>query len=185
MKSAEPRQCWHAERSLTAIRFRDENAAHRQRPVTPRVHPLAKILQFRLKILLVGSNRLPVDSCACAPFETPERSLQCDDIDVMQQCGEPSLLVTLRCLVHPPEFQRQGEPTLRPDPSFLRRTPSRPAPSLPHLVSFGRFHGTMSQSDSRPRLSALLRLSLAARPRRPPRDGPGRVSWFPKTTFHA
>src|SRR3954447_17387224 len=83
---------------------------------------------------------------------------------MMQQCRKPGLLVTLSCFVHPPEFQRQGEPALRPDPSFLRRTPSRPVPSLPSLVSFERFSGTMNWSDSRPRLDALLRLSLAARP---------------------
>ena len=52
----------HTERPLAAIRFRNINSAHRQRPIAPGVNPLAEILQTFLQILLVGFYRFPVDS---------------------------------------------------------------------------------------------------------------------------
>ena len=53
-------------------------------------------------------------------------------------------------------------------PAFSRGSPSgRPLPSA-HLASFGGIIGTMSRSDSQPRLDAALRFPLALRPRRRP-----------------
>ena len=83
-----------------------------------------------------------------------------------------------RCLIHPPEIARQGNPALRPDLGLLLRVPPRPVP--PPLVSFDELSDTMDRSNSRLRLGALLRLSLAWRPHRRPSDGPDRVSWVPK-----
>ncbi len=126
----------------------------------------AEPLQVGREVLLIPFHRLSIDTCARVATQAPERALQTGDIDVVQQRGESELPVALCCFVHPLQMRRQGCPALRPDLGLLRRDPFELAPSLRALVSFANFAGTMSQSDSRFRLDAVLRSSLARHPHR-------------------
>ena len=106
----------------------------------------------------------------------------------LELAGHPSALrlaTPTSRLVHPHEVGRQSSPALCPDSGLLAWGPSKPVPSLHHLVSFGDFSGTMNRSDSRAQLSIALRFSLALHPHRRPTDGPSRASWVPKVAFRA
>ena len=129
-----------------------------------------------LQLLLVARHRLPVDSRAGAPLQSPKRALQRLDSHVMQQRRESRLLVS-RLLPRSPArgFAGKASRLCVRTLAFSRGFPSgRPLPST-RLVSFGGFIGTMSRSDSRPQLGSALRFSLARRPRRRPsrRTRPG------------
>jgi hypothetical protein len=106
-----------------------------------------------------------IDPGAGGPSLPPERPFERGEIDVMQQCREPSLARSSGRIIHTPEVRQQGLPAQCPALRLLRRDPLLPLPSLHHLVSFGDFTDTMERSDSHPRCGVLW-LSLVRRPHR-------------------
>ena len=175
----------HAERPLTAVRFRDVHAPHRLRPVAPACAPARTgRCSFACRFLLVARRPFPIDSRTRLPLQPPERALQRLHVDMMQQRREPGLLVS-RWLPRSPArgwaARRPGSAS-GPWPPRCGLPSGRPLPSA-RLVSFGGFIGTMNRSDSRPRLGGALRFPSRAAPVGDHADGPGRVSWVPMTTF--
>jgi len=73
-----------------------------------------QVLQVLCEVLLVRLHGHPVVSRRCAPSLSIERSPERLLIDVVQQCGEPSLGSASRRRVHPREPRLQGDPALRP-----------------------------------------------------------------------
>src|SRR5712675_1338392 len=151
----------NAERPAAAVAFRDIRAAHRLGPVLSAVDPFVQVLKVMFQRLLVLVHRHPIDPGAGGPSLPPERPCERGDIDVMQQCREPSLARSSGRVIHTPEVRQQGVPAQCPALRLLRRDPLLPLPSLHHLVSFGNFTDTMERSDSHPRCSVLW-LSLVS-----------------------
>src|SRR4051812_31000757 len=156
----------HAEWPLTTVCFGDVRPTHRLGSITSGVHSVAQILEIALQIGLVALHRLSIDPGTGVALETPKGTPQCLHVDMMQQGREPGPLIPLGSLVHPLQMQRQDAPALRPALLALQQAPLGLAPSLHPLVAFEGFTGTMSQSDSRPRLGVVLWSSLAPRPHR-------------------
>ncbi len=83
---------------------------------------------------------------------------------MMKKRREPSRTISSRHFVHTLKVRRQLTSALRPTLRRFRLVSSGLIPSLHHLVSFDRFHGTMNQSDSRPQLGLLLWFPLRQAP---------------------
>ena len=155
----------NAERTQTAVSFRDVGAAHRLGPVLSAVDPLVQTLEIGLQIPLIVLHRHPIDARTGRTSLPSERSLERLDVDVMQQRREPGLARTSGRLVHTREVRLQGLPALCPALRLPRRDPFLPLPFLHRLVSFGDFIDSMERSDSHPRCGELW-LSLVRRPHR-------------------
>jgi len=120
----------HAERSPSAIGFRDVDAPHRLRPVAPGVEVRAEVLEVGFQVLFVCRHRDPIDSRACLPLLAPERPFEHRDVDMVQQGGEAGPDGRAGRRVHPCEAGGQDDPALCPDPAPLAWGPSGLAPSL-------------------------------------------------------
>ena len=166
-------QCRNAERTQTAVSFRDVGAAHRLRPVLTAMDPFVQTLEIGFQVPLVVLHRHPIDAWTGRTSLPPERPFERPNVDVMQQRREPGLARTSGRLVHTREVRLQGLPALCPALRLPRRDPFLPLPFLHRLVSFGDFIDSMERSDSHPRCGELW-LSLVRRPRRrPPADADG------------
>ena len=123
----------HTDGPRAPIRLGEMHPTYGLRPIAPRVHPFAQILELPLQGELVARNRLPIDPRAGAPLLTTESPSQGVFIDVVQERREPATPVSLRNLVHSLERRRQDSPALRPDLGLLQRVPFKPTPSLHRL----------------------------------------------------
>ena len=94
-------QSWHAERSPSAISFRDVGTPNRLWPVAPGVDARAEVLETGFQVLLIVRHRDPIDARTGLPLLTPERPLERFDVDVMQQGDEPDLDGRAGRRVHP------------------------------------------------------------------------------------
>ena len=120
----------YAKGTLPAISFWDVDTPDRLWPVAPGVDARAEVLKICLQVLLVVRHRDPIDSRACPPLLSPERSVERLDINMMQQSSEPGLDGLAGRCVHPCEIGWQGNPALCPDLTPLDWVPSGLAPSL-------------------------------------------------------
>ena len=154
----------NTERTPPAVGFRDIDAPDRLWPVAPGVDPCAEIMEIGLQVLLVAGHRYPIDSRACLPLLTPERSFERLDIDVMQQGGEAGLDGRAGRCVHPCEVGWQSSPAQCPDPAILAWVPSELAPSL----GASRFLRRRHRYYEPVRLPTSARKAAAAVPRPPP-----------------
>src|SRR5271163_3218866 len=102
----------NAERTQTAVSFRDVGAAHRLGPVLPAMDPFMQTLEIGLQIPLVVLHRHPIDAWTGRTSLPPERPFERPNVDVMQQRREPGLARTSGHLVHTREVRLQGLPAL-------------------------------------------------------------------------
>src|SRR5258707_2965596 len=93
----------NAEGPAAAVAFRDVRAAYRLGPVLSAVDPFVQVLKVTFQRLLVLVHRHPIDPRAGGPSLPPERPFERGDIDVMQQCPEPSLARSSGRVIHTPE----------------------------------------------------------------------------------
>ncbi len=117
-------------------------------------------LQILREILLVTRHRLAIHCRRGASLQPAKRPFQCGWV------VNPVLLSLLAASLTRARFAGRATRLCVRTPATSRSSPSgRPLPSA-HLVSFGGIIGTMSRSESQPRLGAALCFSLALRPRR-------------------
>jgi len=97
------------------------------------MHPLVQILDPAIEIGLVGPPRQPVNARGGVAFEREKRRSEHRSADVMEERGEPLLLVSPCGLSY--ALQRLGHafPVLRPARALLARVPLGPGPSLHQL----------------------------------------------------
>lgn len=138
--------------------------------------PFAEIAEILLQPLLILCHTHSIDACACLPLLPSECTVKRIQIDVMQQCGEPSLGNLSGCRVTRSRFGiRTTRLCVRTLTSSCEVLSGRSLCS-PRFVSFNGFIGTMDQSESRPQLGPQLRQCLVADPHQRPvwqaRSGP-------------
>ncbi len=121
------------ERALAAIRFRNIPPPRWLRPVCSSMYPLVQILDPAIKIGLVGLPRQPIDARGGIALEREKRRSEHRCADVVEERGEPLLLVSPCDLWY--ALQRLGHvfPVLRPARALLARVPLGPGPSLHRL----------------------------------------------------
>ena len=83
----------HPQRAHPPVRFRYQHPPHRLGPVLPRLHPPVQILQVSPQVLLVLPPRQPVRARRRVPFQFREHLPQPFQRDVVQQRGEPRILL--------------------------------------------------------------------------------------------
>ena len=89
-----------AERPLPPVRLRDVNAPRRDRPVSPLLRPLVQGEQADGRTALVVPPSHPVHAGSRVLLQGPERPFQQLRRDMVQQRGEPRILVLPRDLAH-------------------------------------------------------------------------------------
>ena len=174
----------YAERSLPAIGFGNIDAPHRLRAVASGLDARAEIGELFSQFLLVHRHRYPVDSRACLPLLSPERSFERRDIDMVEQGGEPRLGGFGGRRVHSRQGRRKGDPALRPDPSLLAQAPLGLVPSLGASRFLRRRHQYYEPVRT-PDLSSEIDCGSASSssPAGDQSGGPGRVSSVPTMAF--
>jgi hypothetical protein len=85
----------NSQRSLPPVRLRDVHSPRRSRPVRAPVDPRVKIAKVGFEILCVVLPRHPVHPSRGLRVQRPEGLSQAVDVDVMQERGEPRILVLL------------------------------------------------------------------------------------------
>ena len=97
------------------------------------MYPLVQILDPAIKIGLVGLPRQPVDARSGIAFKREKGRSEHRSADVVEERGEPLLLVSPCGL--PYALQRLGHafPVLRPARALLAHVPLGPGPSLHRL----------------------------------------------------
>ena len=90
----------HPKRAHPPVRFRYQHPPHRLGPVLPRLHPPVQILQVSPQVLLVLPPRQPVRARRRVPFQFREHLPQPFQRDVVQQRGEPRILLPYSNIPH-------------------------------------------------------------------------------------
>src|SRR5690606_36678754 len=119
--------------SLASVRLWYVRPPRRLRPICSSLNPIVQVLDLSIKICLVGSPRLPIDTGGCV---TPEGVECCPHhlrIYVVEERGE-LLLLSLPCgLPYAVQRRRHTFPVLCPARAVLIRIPLGSRPSL-HLL---------------------------------------------------
>ena len=89
-----------AERPQPPVRLRDVDAPRRHRPVLPRLHPRVQGQQVLLPVPVVLPPGHPVHAGRRVLLQGVERQRQPQAADVVQQRGEPRILILPRDLAH-------------------------------------------------------------------------------------
>ena len=97
------------------------------------VDPIHEIGEPAVEIGLVVPPRQPVDARSCVPLQSVERVPKSIDVDVVQERGEPRLLIQPCGLPYAVQALWRALPTLRSERAFLSRVPLGPRPSLHRL----------------------------------------------------
>jgi hypothetical protein len=118
------------QRSLATVRFLRPCPLRRLRSVGAAVEPLVEVDQAVFESLRVRSPRYPIDARTCFVLQLVKTESQQPDVDVVQQRGEPHLLITLRYLSYAVEAGRPAFPTLRSARGLPFRIPLDRSPSL-------------------------------------------------------
>jgi hypothetical protein len=85
---------------LPPIRFGDELPPRGLRAIRAVMNAPVQVYKAILKALPILFPRHPIDSRCCAPLQPEVRAPQQIDIDVVEQGGEPLLLIGFRSLSH-------------------------------------------------------------------------------------
>src|SRR5208282_5714477 len=121
------------------IGFVDPDSPRRLRAIGPAMDTSVEVGQPLLQSVPIGLPRHPVHSRRCLPLQVVVAAAEQIDSDVMQQGGEPHLLILLRCFTYTVQ-------------------PAWPACLALHPVRVRLFRVLLGQ---RPSLRDLLRPSLA------------------------
>jgi hypothetical protein len=102
------------------------------------VHPIAQIGELAVEIGLVVAPRQPVDARGRVPLERIERVPKSITVNVVQERGEPRLLIQPCGLPYAVQALWRALPTLRSERAFLFRVSLGPRPLLHRLRPVAR-----------------------------------------------
>ncbi len=122
-----------AQRPLRAVRLRYEHPLDRGRPIRSGLHPPKEVRNPIIEAHFVLLPRHPVDARSRLAFQGVEAPGQGVGRDVVQQGGEPCLLILPSYFSHPLQAGRHADPALRRGCGRLERVPLSRSPSLHHL----------------------------------------------------
>jgi PIN domain nuclease of toxin-antitoxin system len=132
----------HPEGPLATVRLRDHHPSHGTGPEGAPCDACRQILEVGLQVLAVRSPRHAVDAGRGAPPEGEVRRPQAVHVvDMVQERGEPLLLVFPCCFSHAVEPTGRRCPALRQDGVGFARVPLGQGPSLHPLR--GRLSGVV------------------------------------------
>ena len=115
---------------LPSVSLRDVGPQHRPRPILVRLEAGVERVEIPLQVALVRRHRHPIHAWRRFPPETPERSCERLDVQVVEQRREPGLARPLGRVVHPNEMAVPGPPALCLDRRVPARDPLWLGPSL-------------------------------------------------------
>src|SRR6476469_3500692 len=124
-----------AERPLPPVRLRDIRPARWLSPVAPAVQSRVQVPEVGLQLLPVGLPGHPVHPRRRRRTNRPVGGPQPVEIDMVQQRGEPCLLVLSCYLAHTSQRTGRALPGSVSGTRFAGRVPLGHAPFLPHLRS--------------------------------------------------
>src|SRR5208282_4998139 len=175
-----------AERSLPPIRLRNVHPTHRLGPVRSALQSMGEVLEILLKDHAVVPPRLTVYTGCRVPLQLEVRKPQSvDPADVMQQSGEPHILVSFCRLSYLRQLAWRVYPALSPERVLLAQVPLGQTPSL-HLLRrrYSGFVRRLPRYYGSVRLPVfvhhrLLSLNFPMRPERTgrPRGNPGSLNF--------
>ncbi len=122
-----------------AVGLWDEGAAHRLRPVSPGVNPVAEVPDIRIQVLPVVRHRHPIHPGAGCPPLPRGGSQERFVVHMVQQRRAAGLARSEQSLVHLGELGWQRCPVLCPVPRRPAQSPLGSGPSL-RLARFLRPH---------------------------------------------
>src|SRR6185437_7486296 len=125
----------NAERPLPPVRLRDVRPPARRRPVAPLLHPCVQALKVSFQVLPVGCPRHPVYPRCGLRADRPVRPPQAANGDVVQERGEPCLLIPYCHLPHTIQLTWHTWPGTASGACFAARVPLGSLPFLPRLRS--------------------------------------------------
>jgi site-specific DNA recombinase len=123
------------QRPLPTVRLRDVRTPRWRRPVAPRLHPLVQILQVDLQVLPVTGPGHPIHPWRRVRADRPVRRPEPTQRDVVQQRGEPRILVPSCYLTHTAQRTGRPLPGTVSGVRFAVRVPLGSSPFLPRLRS--------------------------------------------------
>src|ERR1035437_1869386 len=123
----------HPQRAHPPVRFRYQHPPHRPGPVLPRLHPPEQILQVSPQVLLVLPPRQPVRARRRVPFQFREHLPQPFQRDVVQQRGEPRILLPYSNFPHTIQPTWHAWPGSASGTCFAVRVPHAHSPFLHRL----------------------------------------------------
>src|SRR5664279_414630 len=121
------------ERTLPPVRLRYVHAARGARPVGTAMHAAEQVFEIDLEILPVDVPRHLINTRCGLRVDPRISRRQASQVDVMQQCGEPCLLIPSRCLAHTIQPVWHALPGTVSGTCRPVRVPLDWAPSLHHL----------------------------------------------------
>ena len=125
------------QRPQATIRFRDVRPPTRLRPVAPRLHPTMQIQEIRLQVPSIVVPRHPVHPRRGLRADRPIRPPKPRRRDMVQQRGEPRVLVPSCHLTHTAQRTRRIGSGTGSGMRFTVRVPLGSLPFLPHLRGRG------------------------------------------------
>ena len=121
------------ERSQPPVPLRDMRPPSRPGSIAPALDPPVQIPKVRFEVLPVGPPRHAVHPRGCPRVQRPVGRPEALDVDVMQERGEPCLLVQLRLPAHATKRTRRVLPGSASGTRFAGRVPLGRPPSLHRL----------------------------------------------------
>src|SRR5215471_423191 len=162
----------HAERPLPPVGLGDVHPANRLGPVRSSLQPLREIPEVRFQFLAVVPPRLSVHARCGFPLQTEVSHCQrVQVVDMVQERGEPHLLILLCCLTYPPQRTGRVAPARCPGRVLLWQVPFGQTPSLRHRLPPW---GGSDVVQGLPRYYGSVRLPLFVHHRRVSLDFPTR-----------
>jgi hypothetical protein len=130
-----------AERALPPVRLRYVHPARRARPVGTAVDTAEQVFEVPSQVLPVSAPRHLVDTRGCLRVDRHVGRPQASQVDVVQQCGEPCVLIPSCYLSHTVQPAWHTWPGPEPGACRTARAPLGQPPSLHHHRS--RFPGVV------------------------------------------
>jgi len=151
------------QRTLPPVGLRDVDPPARLGPIPALLHPSMQLPEVGLQVLPVLGPRHPVHPRRRLTTDRRVGLAETGQVNVVQQRGEPRILVLCRYFPH--TLQRIGRPLPGPvsGGSFAGRVPLGRPPSLHHLRSPGRSRSLVRRLH---RYYAVVRLPALVHPRR-------------------
>src|SRR5580658_6119515 len=123
------------ERPLPPVRLRYEHPPSRYHPVRAPMHTSMKLLEVLLKVMPVLAPRHPIDPWSSVRSDRPVCRPETINGDVVQERGEPCLLVLPCCLTHTIQLTAHAHSGSASGARFAGRVPLGRPPFLHHLRS--------------------------------------------------
>ena len=124
-----------AERALPPVRLRDEPTPRRLRPVGSSVDSAVQVLEADLEVMAVILPRYAIDARGRLALEREVGFPELIAIDVVQERGEPFLLLQPCGLPYAVQAVGRALPARRPERAVLNRVLLGPRPWLHGLLS--------------------------------------------------